>query len=405
MKNLLKLSVVLIALNGYCQGQQSIEEWKKYFNENILSLDKIEGLYKSNWYDVKYYDGELMYNNPMTGEGELQNYIDYSAILKIGDGEYQKYAINELKGVSWQDFIIVKTNSSSKYIRKNDIPSGNWTDYSEISYYDGEFKITWSMPYEMVLKEYVDYWKEREKIPMSQLERVAATTKRLWVCELLMVYPTTEMKIRSVEEKKPLTGTAFAISSDGIIITNYHIISNDNKITVRGINSDFNTRYEAKVLISDRINDISLLKVENVEIENIPFVIKTEILSVGENIFVLGYPLLATMGDEIKLTNGIISSRTGFQGDVTSYQISAPVQPGNSGGPLFDSQGNLIGIINAKHIGAENAGYAVKTSYLTNLIELLQSPPKLQTANSLNGKTLSQQVELVKKFVYIIETE
>lgn len=119
----------------------------------------------------------------------------------------------------------------------------------------------------------------------------------------------------------------------------------------------------------------------------------------------MGYPLRATMGDEIKLTNGIVSSKTGFQGDITSYQISAPVQPGNSGGPLFDNQGNLIGIINAKHTGAENASYAVKTSYLTNLIDLLSSPPKLQTINSLSSKTLTQQVELAKKFVYIIETE
>ena len=62
---------------------------------------------------------------------------------------------------------------------------------------------------------------------------------------------------------------------------------------------------------------------------------------VGEEVFVLGYPLTATMGDEIKLTTGVISSKSGFQGDISQYQISAPVQPGNSGGPLFDSKGNI----------------------------------------------------------------
>jgi len=118
---------------------------------------------------------------------------------------------------------------------------------------------------------------------------------------------------------------------------------------------------------------------------------------------VLGYPLRATMGDEIKLTNGIISSKTGFQGDVTSYQISAPVQPGNSGGPLFNDKGELIGVINAKHAGAENASYAIKSSYLMNLLNLMDSPPVLQKTNTLAGKSLSQQTESVKKFVYIIE--
>lgn len=117
----------------------------------------------------------------------------------------------------------------------------------------------------------------------------------------------------------------------------------------------------------------------------------------------MGYPLRASMGDEIKLTNGIISSKTGYQGDISSYQISAPVQPGNSGGPLFNSQGNLIGIVNAKLTGAENASYAIKTNYLTNLLELLSSPPVLQTKNLLAGKSLTTQVETIKKYVYIIE--
>jgi S1-C subfamily serine protease len=109
------------------------------------------------------------------------------------------------------------------------------------------------------------------------------------------------------------------------------------------------------------------------------------------------------MGDEVKLTNGIISSKSGFQGDVTSYQISAPIQPGNSGGPLFDGKGNVIGTVNAKHDGAENVSYAIKTSYLINLIDLLPTPPKFQTISTVAGKPLTEQVKILKKFTYIIE--
>ncbi len=109
------------------------------------------------------------------------------------------------------------------------------------------------------------------------------------------------------------------------------------------------------------------------------------------------------MGDEIKLTNGIISSKSGFQGDVTSYQISAPIQPGNSGGPLFDSNGNVVGIVNAKLTGAENASYAIKSSYLMNLIDLMPTPLVLQTKSSVAGKSMSEQVKTLKKFTYIIE--
>jgi S1-C subfamily serine protease len=220
----------------------------------------------------------------------------------------------------------------------------------------------------------------------------------------LKLYPTAD----SDNKTQKVSGTGFAISSNGIIVTNNHVIEGANTIKVRGINSDFNKIFNAKIVMSDKNNDLALIQIDDnnfTSLGTVPFTIKPTLAGVGENIFVLGYPLRATMGDEIKLTNGIVSSKTGFQGDITSYQISAPVQPGNSGGPLFDNQGNLIGIINAKHVGAENASYAVKSSYLTSLIELLPSPPTLQTVNILTGKSLTQQVQLVKNFVYIIESE
>ena len=109
------------------------------------------------------------------------------------------------------------------------------------------------------------------------------------------------------------------------------------------------------------------------------------------------------MGDEIKLTDGIISAKSGFKGDITLYQISAAAQPGNSGGPLFDKSGNIIGIVNAKHIEAENATYTVKSTYLLNLIESLPTTPSLQKVNRLNDKILPDQIKIIKNFVYLIE--
>ena len=108
------------------------------------------------------------------------------------------------------------------------------------------------------------------------------------------------------------------------------------------------------------------------------------------------------MGVDVKLTNGIVSARTGFHGDVSQYQISAPVQPGNSGGPLFDSKGNIIGVVSAKHAGAENAGYAIKMSYLQNLIDLLPVKVSNPSTNILTGKPFPDQVKIAKDYVCII---
>ena len=108
------------------------------------------------------------------------------------------------------------------------------------------------------------------------------------------------------------------------------------------------------------------------------------------------------MGDEIKLTTGVVSSKSGFQGDVSLYQISAPIQPGNSGGPLFDGKGNIIGIVSAKHKGTENVSYAIKVSYLKNLMESSISTNIFPQTNKIQNQNLSGKVKSVKNYVYYI---
>lgn len=219
------------------------------------------------------------------------------------------------------------------------------------------------------------------------------------------LYPTASDNFTSTIPG-PSSGTGFAVASNGIIATNQHVVNGANTIKVRGINGDFTKLYNAKIITEDKNNDLAIIKIDDngfTTLGTIPYLISGRSSDVGTSVFVMGYPLRASMGDEIKLTNGIISSKSGFQGDVTSYQISAPVQPGNSGGPLFDGSGNLIGIVKAKHTEAENVSYAIKSSYLLNLFDLVPSAPKLQTISSVKGKTLTEQVKTLKKFTYIIE--
>lgn len=223
----------------------------------------------------------------------------------------------------------------------------------------------------------------------------------------LKLYPTADDNNgHNTNKTEKSSGTGYAISSNGYIVTNHHVTNGATSIKIRGVNGDFSKTYTAKVVIEDKNNDLSIIKIDDpsfTSLGTIPYIIANRASDVGSSVFVLGYPLRATMGDEVKLTNGIISSKSGFQGDVTSYQITAPVQPGNSGGPLFDDKGNIIGIINAKHVGAENASYAIKASYLMNLIDLMPTPPTLQTISTVAGKPLTEQVKILKKFTYIIE--
>ncbi len=206
-------------------------------------------------------------------------------------------------------------------------------------------------------------------------------------------------------ESGPKNGTGFLLSAEGYIVTNYHVINNATSINVKGINGDYYTLHTADVVLSDKNNDLAIIKLKNPNITftQPPFAIKTEVASTGEDIYLLGYPLTGSMGEEIKLTTGVISSKTGYQGDIGSYQVSAAAQPGNSGGPLLDKQGNLIGIINAKISEAENVTYAIKAAYLKTLLELSGQPVTFPTVNTLAGLSLSDQVKKLNSYVYIIE--
>lgn len=200
------------------------------------------------------------------------------------------------------------------------------------------------------------------------------------------------------------TGTGFALK-DKYIITNHHVVDGARILKVRGINGDFTKLYNAIVVAKDVTHDMAIIRIEDDEFNgfiDVPYTIKSGLSEVGEDVFVLGYPLMSTMGDEVKLTTGVVSSRSGFQGDVSTYQVSAPIQPGNSGGPLFDSNGNVIGIVNAKHGQAENVGYAIKSPYAHLFIQNNIGSNIIPSNTSLTGKSLADKVKKIKPYIFII---
>ena len=203
------------------------------------------------------------------------------------------------------------------------------------------------------------------------------------------------------------TGTGFLLNRDGYVVTNYHVIKDCKHILVRGINGDFEKAYSFTAVLADENTDIAILKPEIsfLRLYNDPsYGFANVETPVGSSVFALGYPLRAFMGDEIKLTNGIISSRSGYQGNLNEYQTTASVSLGNSGGPLFNEQGNVIGINSAYFSAANDAYYAIKIKLVIDLIQnsgLAISTPSNRT--TIWGRNLVDNVAAVKNFVYMIE--
>ncbi len=201
-------------------------------------------------------------------------------------------------------------------------------------------------------------------------------------------------------------GTCFAITANGYLITNHHCIENAKEITVKGIDGDFSTKYGATLIASDPSNDLALIRIENknVTFKAIPFAIRSSGVQQAEKVYAIGFPYAEAMGKEVKLTDGIISAKSGVNGDISKFQISAAVNPGNSGGPLIDEHGNLVGVIYAKSTLAESAGYAVKASYLETFLKNVDGFEYPTFISTISDKPITDIVAEWKKFVFIVET-
>lgn len=201
-------------------------------------------------------------------------------------------------------------------------------------------------------------------------------------------------------------GTCFAISPNGYLITNYHCVENAKEITVKGIDGDFTTKYGATVIASDPSNDLALLKIsnKNVKFDAPVFGLRSSGVNQAEKVYALGFPAAVAMGQEVKITEGIISAKSGAQGDVSKFQISAAVNHGNSGGPLIDEQGNLIGVIFAKSTIAESAGYAIKASYLETFLKNVEGFELPVYVNTIQDKPLTEKVAAWKGNIFIVES-
>lgn len=203
------------------------------------------------------------------------------------------------------------------------------------------------------------------------------------------------------------TGSGFVISQDGYIVTNHHVVDGSKQVEIDLIRDGKKVSYSAEVVVSDKVNDLAILLIKDDDFTGfpeIPYTLKTELADVGTPVFALGYPLaFSALSDELKFTEGTISSRTGREGMVMAYQVSTPVQPGNSGGPLFDFDGNLLGVINEKIMFADNVAFAIKSNYITNLIALLPKEILLPQGKKLEGMEASEQVKEVREFIPLIK--
>jgi serine protease Do len=171
-------------------------------------------------------------------------------------------------------------------------------------------------------------------------------------------------------------GSGFIVTSGGYVLTCAHVIEKLTNATIWiGTN-----RYPCRVMASDTNADLALLLVESPhpEFRPMPFAVETN-YAMGQDVFTMGFPLVRVLGSEPRLNKGLISATVGLDDDPKSIQVSAAVQPGNSGGPLLNPRGEAIGVVNAtlnpgsifaQTGGAlpQNVNFAIKTGVIRDFL-------------------------------------
>jgi serine protease Do len=187
-------------------------------------------------------------------------------------------------------------------------------------------------------------------------------------------------------EQATSTGTGFFVSSQGHIVTNYHVVENCTNFAVAHEGS---LSQSARLITSDSRNDLALLRVTGLTPSAVPDLRIG--VRLGENIYVYGFPLTGMLASSGNFTIGSVSAVAGMGDDTTMVQITAPVQPGNSGGPVLDQHGNVVAVVvsklNALRVAKltsdipQNVNFAIKSLIAMSFLEAANVPA------SVNSKT------------------
>jgi serine protease Do len=214
----------------------------------------------------------------------------------------------------------------------------------------------------------------------------------------------TEVKNKFPEGRKLVSGgTGFLIDPKGYILTNAHVLKGTGAIVVNSKGHSF----KANIINIDRERDLAILRIEDEDfapLKTLPYSIRKANSDMGEEIFTLGYPR-----NDIVYGEGYLSARTGYNSDSLSYQIQISANPGNSGGPVFNGSGEVIGILSTRQAQAEGVAFAVKSKNIYRMVDELKYKDstaeniRLPLRSSLKGVDRKQQITKVEECVFIVK--
>ncbi len=204
-------------------------------------------------------------------------------------------------------------------------------------------------------------------------------------------------------------GTGFLIDGKGYLVTSAHVVKNATLVEVQ---NPLGT-YQARIIQLDRQADLALLKIEDTTyhaFNGLPYGISKTDGELGEDVFTLGYPR-----PEIVYNKGYMSAETGFQGDTTAFQLTIAANPGNSGTPVLNNEGEVVGMVSSSQQNAQGMVFAVRSKDIFNAVEAIKADSTLQktdttlsllkipVTSALKGVERKQQIRRIEDYIFIVK--
>lgn len=242
--------------------------------------------------------------------------------------------------------------------------------------------------------------------PVNSKSDLQELSRKVNVLENKTNVLNAEIKTHSVKIPENTTfttgGTGFLIDKKGYLITNAHVLKGKG-VVVNNNGQDLS----ATIVYKDDTSDLALLKIDDENYKpagSLPYAVKKNNFDLGAEVYTLGYPR-----DIIVYNSGYISATAGHDGDTSSLQISLPANPGNSGGPVLNKNGEIVGILSTREKQAEGVVFAVKAKGIYQLLDELKKNDttyqniKLPTSSELKNMDREQQIKHVQDFVYQVK--
>jgi len=390
MKKIIALALTLISIQiTYAQNLSIKDSLINYFDKQIDKLDPIEGIWVLN------VEGTLYRNDSVIGN-HFEEFRSEWAIKKDNENRFKVLNIdgaeNEEHSTDFEAFF-EKTAINGLYNYSCHFHFPDWIGRSTARLTDD------------VILEY-GYFTSDIWIKEIYKGAFGKNVKQYWKFTWYKKYPLVKTEPDIYYSDWKTNGSGFFINKNGYIATNYHVVVDAKLVDVKYKLNEHWHEYKAKVISTDKINDLAIIKIISPDfrsLKKIPYNIRTTESEVGTKVFSIGYQSLMDIENNINFYDGRISAHSGYKGNPSVYQTTVPFLRGNSGGPLFDKEGNVVAVITGALSPAvsDNVSYATKAKHLNALI----SEIPIEKVKNQNDKNMIELANMLTPFVVYIKSQ